>query len=235
MYLCIRLRKYLVYIHTYIYRYIHIFFFTYLFTYLHEKRHIIQTYFVYLSIYLPSYLSIPIPTSFYVYVSISIYINTCSIYIYIYICHIFPKQCLHNGIECGSYVKGKGIGCGPQRRTRRWGGAFVSTLPLWFRANSVAFRRSHCGFAPIPASSGLLWGSLWFRAKSVAFRRSRCGFARIPASSGLWPLLGGGGALRLRAARRSRCGFARIPLRFDAPAVVSREFRPLLASSEKAT
>ena len=25
--------------------------------------------------------------------------------------------------------------------------------------------------------------------------------------------------------RRSRCGFARIPLRFDAPAVVSREFR----------
>ena len=31
--------------------------------------------------------------------------------------------------------------------------------------------------------------------------------------------------------RRSRCGFARIPLRFDAPAVVSREFRPLLACS----
>ena len=165
------------------------------------------------------------------------------LYIYIYICHIFPKQCLHNGIECGSYVKGKGIGCGPQRRTRRWGGAFVSTLPLWFRANSVAFRRSRGGFARIPASSGLFWWGhlscgpqrrkggafvstlpLWFRANSVAFRRSRCGFARIPASSGLWPLLGGG------AARRSRCGFARIPLRFDAPAVVSREFRPLLAS-----
>ena len=31
--------------------------------------------------------------------------------------------------------------------------------------------------------------------------------------------------------RRSRCGFARIPLRFDAHAVISREFRPLLASS----
>ena len=45
-----------------------------------------------------------------------------------------------------------------------------------------------------------------------SFRRSRCGFARI-------------------AFRRSRCGFARIPLRFDAPAVVSRAFRPLLACS----
>ena len=31
--------------------------------------------------------------------------------------------------------------------------------------------------------------------------------------------------------RRFRCGFTRIPLRFDAPAVVSREFRPLLACS----
>ena len=35
--------------------------------------------------------------------------------------------------------------------------------------------------------------------------------------------------------RRSRCGFARIPLRFDAPAVVSREFRPLLAFCGGAT
>ena len=100
----------------------------------------------------------------------------------------------------------------------------VSMLPLWFRANSVAFRCSHCGFARIPASRGLFWlllgGALrlptataravgrvwvstlplWFRANSVAFRCSRCGFARIP-------------------------------LHFDAPAVVSREFRPLVASS----
>ena len=30
------------------------------------------------------------------------------------------------------------------------------------------------------------------------------------------------------AFRCSRCGFARIPLHFDAPAVVSRDFRPLL-------
>ena len=28
------------------------------------------------------------------------------------------------------------LGCGPQRRTQ-WGGACVSTLPLWFRANSL--------------------------------------------------------------------------------------------------
>ena len=96
---------------------------------------------------------------------------------------------------------------------------------------------------------------LWFRANSVAFRCSPCGFARIPASRGLFrPLLGG--PLRLptataRAVRRDlivstpplwfctnsvafrccRCGFARIPLHFDAPPVVSREFRPLVASS----
>ena len=106
----------------------------------------------------------------------------------------------------------------------------VSMLPLWFRANSVAFRCSCCGFARIPASRGLfrpLLGGLlrlptataravgalvstlplWFRANSVAFRCCRCGFARIP-------------------------------LHFDAPAVVSREFRPLVplkASSGGAT
>ena len=81
------------------------------------------------------------------------------------------------------------------------GGAFVSTLPLWFRANPVAFRT-------LP---------LWFRVNSGLFWLA-------PS----WPL-------RLRAVtahavggpsfRRSRCGFARIPLRFDAPAVVSCEFR----------
>ena len=112
-----------------------------------------------------------------------------------------------------------------------------------------SFRRSRCGFARIP---------LRFDAPTVvshpflpllASYGGRCGFVRSPLrfdapavvsrefrpllASGLF--LGGGGALRLRAARRSRCGFARIPLRFDAPAVVSREFRPLLASSEKAT
>ena len=92
----------------------------------------------------------------------------------------------------------------------------VSTLPLWFRANSQAFRRSRRGFAPIP----------------IAFGRSRCGVARIPASSGLlWPLLGGrlgcGPQRRTRWGATfvcSRCGFTRIPMRFDAPAVVSREF-----------
>ena len=45
------------------------------------------------------------------------------------------------------------------------------------------------------------------------FRCSRCGFARILAF------------------RCCRCGFAQIPLHFDAPAVVLREFRPLVASS----
>ena len=100
----------------------------------------------------------------------------------------------------------------------------VSTLPLWFRANSVAFRCSRCGFARIPASSGVFWPLLqggrlgcgpqrrtrWggafvstLGANSIAFRRSRCGFARIP--------------LRFDAPA--------LPLRFDAPAVVSREFR----------
>ena len=98
----------------------------------------------------------------------------------------------------------------------------VSTLPLWFRANSVAFRCSRCGFARIPASSGLLWPllqggrlgcgpqrrtrwggafvstlllwfrefccvstlPLWFRTNSVAFRCSRCGFACSPLFRG---------------------------------------------------
>ena len=140
----------------------------------------------------------------------------------------------------------------------RWDGSLVSTLPLWFRANSGLaepwFRCSHCGFARILASSGLFWeghlgcrpqgrarwdGSLfstlplWFRANSGAFRCSRYGFARIPASRGLgfdapavvsreircvsmfplWFRVNSG------AFRCSHCGFAR---RF-------REFRPLLA------
>ena len=139
-------------------------------------------------------------------------------------------------------ASGGRLGCGPQRRTR-WCGAFVSTLPLWFRVNSCLFWRV------LTFSGAPLLGCefrcvsmlpLWFRADSVAFRCSRCGFARVPASSGVfWPLLGG--PLRLLAAtahavgrstlplwfrasffacRRSRCGFARFPLRFDAPAVL---------------
>ena len=164
----------------------------------------------------------------------------------------------------GSYVGSKGIGGGPQRRTRRWGATFVlvSTLPLWFRANSLAFRRSCCGFARIPlrfdapavVSREFRCVStlpLWFRANSVAFRRSRCGFARIPlrfdapavvsrefrcvSTLPLWFRANSVAFRRSRCGfaripaflrfRRSRCGFARIPLRFDAPAVVSREFR----------
>ena len=86
----------------------------------------------------------------------------------------------------------------------RWDGALVSTLPLWFRANSVAFRCARCGFARIP---------LHFDAPPVVSRE----FRPLVASSGLfW-----GGPLRLptatvRAVRRG--------LGFDAPAVVSREF-----------
>ena len=102
--------------------------------------------------------------------------------------------------QWGSYVESKGIGCGPQRRTRRWGGAFVSTLPLWFRANSGLFWGGPRRLRAATAHAVVLTLPLWFRANSVAFRRSRCGFARIP-------------------------------LRFDTPAVVSREFQPLLACS----
>ena len=51
-------------------------------------------------------------------------------------------------------------------------GALISTLSLWFRANSVIFRSSRYG--------------------SITFRCSPCGFARIPVSRGLFrPLLGG--------------------------------------------
>ena len=119
-------------------------------------------------------------------------------------------------------------------------------LPLWFRVNNGArggtgpwFRRSRCGFARIPlrfdapavVSRELRYISLWFRANSVAFRplwfrakMQRCGFARIPASRGLFrPLLGG--PLRLLTATARALGRG---LGFDAPAVVSREFRCVL-------
>ena len=90
----------------------------------------------------------------------------------------------------------------------------VSTLPLWFRANSQAFRRSRRGFAPIPIAFGR--SPLWCRAHSGLF----------------WPALASsGGPLRLRATNGARGGarpsFApavvsrEIPMRFDAlPAVV---------------
>ena len=127
----------------------------------------------------------------------------------------------------------------------------VLMLPLWFRVNSVAFRCSCCGFARIPASrgifanSGLLLpkqclhnGVLTFRVKELVadrngargggtgpwFRRSRCGFARIPlrfdAAAVVWPVLGGPFRLPTATARAVGRG-----LGFDAPAVVSREFR----------
>ena len=139
---------------------------------------------------------------------------------------VFPQTVL---AQWGSYAQSKGIGCRPQRRAQRWGGAFVSTLPLWFVANSVTFRCSRCGFARIPlhfdapaavscefrplvASSGLFWrGHLGCRPQ----RRTRWGGALV-STLPLW--------FRANsvAFRCSRCGFARIPLHFDAPAVVSR-------------
>ena len=109
------------------------------------------------------------------------------------------------------------ICCRPQRQAR-WDGALVSTLPLWFRANSVRFDAAAVVSREFRCISML---PLWFRA-----------------NSGLsWPLqasLGGATWVADRTGARggtgpwfrcSRCGFARIPLRFDAPAVVSREFR----------
>ena len=98
----------------------------------------------------------------------------------------------------GSYVQSKRIGCRSQRRTRQWGGVFVSTLPLWFYANSVVFRRSRCNFARIP---------LRFDAPAVVSREFR-------------PLLGE--RLRLRAATAHAVGRG---LRFNAPVMVSRDCR----------
>ena len=95
----------------------------------------------------------------------------------------------------------------------------VSMLPLWFRANSVAFRCSRCGFARIPASRGL-------------FRPLLGGPLRLPTATARAVSRGLGFDAPAVVSRDSvafrccRCGFARIPLHFDAPAVVSREFRP---------
>ena len=111
--------------------------------------------------------------------------------------------------QWGSYVQSKGIGCRPQRRTRRWGGALVSMLPLWFRANSVAFRCSRCGSARMP----------------LRFGAPPCGFARIPASRGLfW------GPLRLPAATAHAVAVGRgfvstLPLWFRANSVAFRRSR----------
>ena len=174
-----------------------------------------------------------------------------NIYIYIYMLPpppwlstlfgLFPQTVL---ALKGSYVQSKGIGYGPQRRTRGWGATFVSTLPLWFRANSLAFRRSRCGFARLPlrfdapavvsrefrlplACSGLFGGPLRLRAatahtvgRDLRFDAPAVVSREFPRVSTL-PLWFRANSL---AFRRSRCGFARIPSRFDAPAVVAREF-----------
>ena len=149
---------------------------------------------------------------------------------------IFPKQCLHNGVltfgvkELAAGRNGaRGGGarpsfrrshCGFERIPLRFDAPAVvsrefrcvSMLPLWFRANSGLFWR-------VLASSGLFWGG---RLGCRPQRRTRWGGAFV-STVPLW--------FRANsvAFRRCRCGFARIPLRFDAPAVVSREFRPLLA------
>ena len=151
---------------------------------------------------------------------------------------IFPKQCLHNGVltfgvkELAAGRNGaRGGGarpsfrrshCGFERIPLRFDAPAVvsrefrcvSMLPLWFRANSGLFWR-------VLASSGLFWGG---RLGCRPQRRTRWGGAFV-STVPLW--------FRANsvAFRRCRCGFARIPLRFDAPAVVSREFRPLLACS----
>ena len=76
-------------------------------------------------------------------------------------------------------------------------------LPLWFRANSVAFRCCRCGFARLPH----------FDAPAVVSRE----FRPLVASSGLFC----GGLLRLPTATARAVG----RVLFDAPAVVSRKFR----------
>ena len=145
----------------------------------------------------------------------------------------------------GSYVQSNGIGCGPQRRTRRWGTRefpCVSTLPLWFRANSGLLW-------PLLASSGgplrlraatahAVGRDLRFDAPAVVSREFPCVSTLPPVVSREFPcvstlplwfraistLLPWFRANSL-AFRRSRRGFARIPLRFDAPAVVGRDLR----------
>ena len=108
----------------------------------------------------------------------------------------------------------------------------VSTLPLWFRANSGLFWLAPASFPHQCLHNGVLT----FRVKELVagrngargggagpwFRRSRCGFARIRASSGLfW-----GGHLEVAGRNGARGGvFVRIPLRFDVAAVVSRASR----------
>ena len=114
-------------------------------------------------------------------------------------------------------------------------------IPLHFDAPPVVSRE----LRPLVASSGLFWGghyrlptataravrrALGFDAPAVvsrefrAFRRCR-GFARIPLPREFRPLVASSGGATTPWFRFSRCGFARIPLRFDAPTVVSREFR----------
>ena len=120
----------------------------------------------------------------------------------------FPRQCLHDGVFT---FAAKELVAG--RNGARGGG----TPP--------SFRRSRCGFARIPLRC--------FDAPAVVSREFPC-VSTLPlwfrANSGLlWPALASFAVAPAHAVGRdlrfdSRCGFARIPLRFDAPAVVSREF-----------
>ena len=94
-----------------------------------------------------------------------------------------------------------------QRRVG-WDGALVSTLPLGFRTNSITFRCSHCGFVRIPLNFDV----------TIAVSHE---FLPLVASSGFFrPLLGRALRLPTAMARAARRG-----LGYDAPAVISREFR----------
>ena len=114
----------------------------------------------------------------------------------------------------------------------RGGAGLRFDAPALVSRYSAAFRRSSCGFARIPASSGLLWVLLGGHSSCGPQRRTRCGFARTPlrfASAGLfW-----GEPLRLRAAtahaarREFRC-VSTLPLWFHAN---SGLLWPVLASS----
>ena len=122
---------------------------------------------------------------------------------------LLPKQCLHNGVltfRVKELVAGRNgaRGGGAVRCSRRG----FARIPLRFDAPAVVSRE----FRPLVASSGLFWLPLWFRVNSGLFWLAPCSL--------FWPLLRG--PLRLRAVTAHTVGRG---LRFDAPAVVSREFR----------
>ena len=86
----------------------------------------------------------------------------------------------------------------------------VSMLPLWFRANSVAFRCSHCGFARIPASRGL-------------FRPLLGWPLRLPTATARAVGRGLGSDARAVVSREFRC-VSMLPLWFRANSVASKGF-----------